>query len=690
MRINILILLVLWGLDFYAQPGGEDCSSATPISSIPFTGIGNTAGALDYHFASCADVSNAGGAPEHVYSYTTGGSIEHVNASLCEAITDFDSQLYIFENNCLSAPVWCQEDGCESPAFFAAYNSRIDAIVLQPSTTYYFVVDGYNSSAFGNYQFNLTANAAMNAPDSSLIPLISINTFGTTIPDEPKITAHMGIINNGAGNYNYSSDPFNEYNGEIGIELRGSSSTMFPKKGYGLETRDGSGANNNVPLFGMPSENDWVLHGPYSDKSLLRNFLAYHLGGKLYNYSPRTQFCELTINDEYKGLYLFQEKIKRDKGRVDIAKLDFDDLAGDSLTGGYILKIDKPTGINNDSWTSPYQSISMNPDDIDILYHYPEPDDILAQQKSYIESYVTAFEDALQGPGYLDSATGYSRYIDVNSFVDYYLLTEATRNVDGYRISTFMYKDKDSKNGDLFIGPPWDYNIGFGNANYCDGELTSGWAVDFNTICSADNWQVPFWWDRLLTDPDFVDRLKCRWTELRAGAFHTDSIVDVIDSVSNLISASAGRNFDRWDILSSHVWPNSYVGNTYPNELDYLKSWIQDRFTWIDNNLPGAAMNCSQLLSTGANPSDWNFKVFPNPSSGRFYIELSGINQPSVFQIAVTDVLGNQVRSKKYTVNRQLTISSTDISELDNLLSGIYLVSIHSGTGIQTLKLIKY
>ena len=157
-----------------------------------------------------------------------------------------------------------------------------------------------------------------------------------------------------------------------------------------------------------------------------------------------------------------------------------------------------------------------------------------------------------------------------------------------------------------------------------------------------------------------------------------------------MISAAAGRNFDRWDILSSHVWPNSYVGNTYPNELDYLKSWIQDRFTWIDNNLPGAAMNCSQLLSTGAGRADWNFKVFPNPSSGRFYIELSGINQPSVFQIAVTDVLGNQVRSKKYTVNRQLTISSTDISELDNLLSGIYLVSIHSGTGAQTLKLIKY
>ena len=154
----------------------------------------------------------------------------------------------------------------------------------------------------------------------------------------------MGIVYDTNGGYNKPSDALNHYNGDIGIEIRGSSSTSFPKKGYAVETRDVFGANNNVSLFGMPKENDWVLHGPYSDKSLLRNFLSYSLGRKMYNYSPRSKFCELIVNNQYLGVYLFTEKIKRDKGRINISTIDLDDNSGDSITGGYIFKIDKFTG----------------------------------------------------------------------------------------------------------------------------------------------------------------------------------------------------------------------------------------------------------------------------------------------------------------------------------------------------------
>ena len=117
-------------------------------------------------------------------------------------------------------------------------------------------------------------SAQLTLQDSSVLPLIIINTMGQQILDEPKITAHMGIIKKTQGVYNHPTDTLNEYDGYIGVEYRGSSSSFFLKKGYGLETRDSLGQNNNVSLFGMPSENDWVLHGPYSDKSLMRNYLA--------------------------------------------------------------------------------------------------------------------------------------------------------------------------------------------------------------------------------------------------------------------------------------------------------------------------------------------------------------------------------------------------------------------------------
>jgi hypothetical protein len=146
---------------------------------------------------------------------------------------------------------------------------------------------------------------------SSNLPVLVIDTQGEEIPDEPKIDGQLGIIDNGAGQLNALGDPFNGYNGQIGIELRGSSSLFFDKKGYSVETRLSNGDNNNVPLLGMPQENDWILHGPYSDKSLMRNVLSFHIGRSMGQYAPRTRWCELVINGEYQGVYVLMEKIKR-------------------------------------------------------------------------------------------------------------------------------------------------------------------------------------------------------------------------------------------------------------------------------------------------------------------------------------------------------------------------------------------
>ena len=287
MRFILLSFIYLFPQIGFSQPGGEDCLTATNIASIPFVGIGNTSSSNDDYFENCPDVGNLGGAPDHVYVYNSGNNLEHIDASLCESLTNYDSQLIIYENNCNSNPIGCQEDGCQSPAYNAPYNSQLIGITLQPNTTYYFIIDGYDSLSNGNYQLNLDTSSALIIPDSSIIPLVFINTYGQQIQNEPKISANMGIIDNGNGVFNHATDSYNEYNGEIGIEIRGSSSSSFPKKGFGIETRDGNGNNNNVPLFGMPLENDWVLHAPYSDKSLMRNFLSYYLGNKMYYYSPQ-------------------------------------------------------------------------------------------------------------------------------------------------------------------------------------------------------------------------------------------------------------------------------------------------------------------------------------------------------------------------------------------------------------------
>ena len=264
---------------------------------------------------------------------------------------------------------------------------------------------------------------------SSDLPLVFIDTAGESIRDDPRITAHMRIVNNGPGMRNALDDPATDYDGRISIEWRGSTSQNFPKKQYGFETQDEAGENNNVSLLGMPSENDWILNAPYSDKSLVRNVLAYDLGNAMGRYAPRTQFCEVILNGSYEGIYVLMEKIKRDTDRVNISSMDPSVTTGDSMTGGYLFKIDKFTGSGGDGWDSP-----VIPDDWVRTYYqydYPEAQDMNQVQKNYIQSTVSNFETAL-----FEGNPSYRDYIDVGSFVDFMIVQEISRNVDAYRLSS--------------------------------------------------------------------------------------------------------------------------------------------------------------------------------------------------------------------------------------------------------------
>ncbi|MGB5555263.1 MAG: CotH kinase family protein [Flavobacteriaceae bacterium] len=410
------------------------------------------------------------------------------------------------------------------------------------------------------------------------LPQISINTEGQPIVDEPKVDADMVITTFGGV----------DYEGKIGIEIRGASSQFFAKKSFGIETRDASNADFSVSLLGMPEEEDWVLYGPFSDKSLMRNKLIYDLAREMGGYASRTAFVELSINDSYQGLYVFMEKLKRNKDRIDISKLTPDENTGEDLTGGYIIKIDKinidggETYNDQNSFSSSYSPPNANlGQTVHFLYEYPKEEDISAEQKTYISDYIQQFENALNSNAFDNPDTGYANYIDVPTFIDFFLLNELSNNVDGYRLSTFMHKGKNEK---LKMGPIWDFNLAFGNADYCSGGEPNVWAYKFNERCADDFWLVPFWWERLLQDPAYVEQLKARWNTLRGGIFSDAALQAQIEAYQIALTKAGAidTNFDKWNIMGSYVWPNNYVGISYTDDLGYLKGWISNRLVWLD------------------------------------------------------------------------------------------------------------
>lgn len=284
------------------------------------------------------------------------------------------------------------------------------------------------------------------------------------------------------------------------------------------------------------------------------------------------------------------EKLKRDGDRIDISKLNEDENEGEDLTGDYILKIDKTAGNNlgdgyNDlnSFASIYQPPNAFAEQtIYFLYEYPDAEDITPQQKTYISDYIADFENALASEEFADPEIGYKPYIDMPSFIDFFILNELSNNVDGYRLSTFMHKDK---NGPLRMGPIWDFNLAFGNADYCSGGASNVWAYRFNERCPGDFWLVPFWWSRLLEDPSFVSSLQERWNTLRGNELNTSMILSMIDEDVSILKSSGAQdeNFNVWRVLGEYIWPNNFVGASADEEIDYIKSWISDRLVWMDN-----------------------------------------------------------------------------------------------------------
>lgn len=514
----------------------------------------------------------------------------------------------------------------------------------------------------------------------SNLPILRIDTKGATIVDEPKIPAKFSLYDRGKGQMNQLTDK-PAFSFWAGIEYRGSSSQgdwyFLPglvKKPYGFEIWSDSVAMKatNLPLGLLPAESDWVLNASYNDRTFLRDVVAQNLAGQLGLKNSNTRYVEVILNDAYQGIYILMEKIKQGGNRLDIADLKSIDNAGDDVTGGYLVKIDKTSGAASRSWNSAYVS-GRGTEKSFFQVEYPKSEIITTQQFIYIRNYVSTFEKSLQEENPLKASTTYRSMMDMPSFVNYFLLNELSRNVDGYRLSTYFYKDKDSKGGKLTMGPAWDYNLSFGNADYYDGYLPQGWVYNKLELTQGtpDYFQTPFWWGKLMKDSVFVNSVKRRWSSLRKTTLSSQAIFKFMDSTTVALKDPMQRNFGRFPLYGKKVWPNYYVGNNANEELFWMENWISARLTWLD-----AAIGQLDAMLVLGKELDVSIRAFPNPAKHSIQLEFP-LSQDANLHVEVFDLLGRSMMSKY--MGMHLKGSKLIPLDISSLSASRYVIHVLAG-----------
>lgn len=581
--------------------------------------------------------------------------------------------------------IWT-DTSCTNPQYVACdddngngYYSYLLLYDATPGSTLYIQVFGYGGAS-GSFELCVNDLGTVSL-DSSELPIVMINTLGQTIIEDTKINCLMEIKYNGVNNITYVTDSANIYNGHVGIEIRGLTSAGYPQSPYGFETRDSAGGNNNVSILGMPAENDWVLLSNYNDRSLVKNLISYKLFGEMGNYTPRAQLCEVLVDSSYKGIYVIGEKIKRDGNRVDIATLNPQDTLGDELTGGYILQQNYWNA--NNSFQSNYSPIDHPGFDVHFVYEYPDEFAIQPAQKVYIASYIDSLETALYSPNFADTATGYRKYMDTKSFIDYFIVNEVARSADGFKKSVFFHKDKYSNGGKLHAGPVWDFDWAWKNMPICSiyqSNGGSGWA-HLNNDCPTDNYSTG-WYVRLLQDSTFANELRCTYEAYRQTMLDTAYMFNYIDSIGQLVQNAQARHFQKWPILgvSGPAPDDGPVATTYYGELDSLKQWIRIRIQWLDANIPGlcapVGVNETQVTNT--------INCYPNPANDYLMIDYS---LPAAMNISYQ--LFNYLGAEVLSSSQGTQASGQHSLQLDtgNLASGVYVLRFQRGTEMITKKI---
>ncbi len=464
---------------------------------------------------------------------------------------------------------------------------------------------------------------------ASPLPIAVVDTLGRGVSTRP-VAGYGYFIDTGDEGTAVLTDEI-DFSGRVGINVRGKSSSGFSKHQYHLETWDAQNDDTDVSILGFPAESDWVLQGPYSDKSLMRNVLAYRWSNEIGEYAPRTRFIELFLNtrddvismNDYVGVYVFMEKIKIAPERVDITEIEPGDNAVPEVTGGYIIKKDKFDSDDVTFRTSKGQNL---------IYADPNGHDLSQQQRDWILDFFNAFEAALYGADFQDPVNGYPAFIDVDSFIGHHIIVELCKNIDGFRLSTYMHKDR---NGKLRMGPVWDYNLSLGNANYLNGWNATGWYYS-----QLDNGAYPYW-RRLYEDPEFRLRYADRWFAARRGPFTSERLLQMIEDYATLLEEPAARNFDRWNILGRYVWPNWFIADTFREEIDWMKGWLAQRLTWMDDRIAAEMAPAPPTFSTQGGYVEPGSTLAMSSSGRMIYYSTDGSDPRSISGsgVPVSDVV---------------------------------------------------
>jgi hypothetical protein len=405
------------------------------------------------------------------------------------------------------------------------------------------------------------------------LPLVLIDDYGKGKPGRDYVDAAAMVFDTPAS---LADAPVVAT--RAGIHLRGQSSASFDKAPYRLELRDSTDHDADYPMLGMPADSDWVLRGPFSDKSLVREAMVLDLGREMGMASPRYRFVELYLNTDsgpvaaadYQGVYLLEETIKNSKERLDLKQLHETDTTLPKISGGYIFQF---------QWMAAEEPTLTCTGSAATCWNYLEVDDpspLNAQQKAWLTQYLQQFNDVLHSSGYADPQTGYRAFIDVTSWIDMIILNELSRNMDAYLRSSYFYKDRD---GLIEAGPLWDFDLTFAVGGYFGNDQVSGWQYQQTRSPQANDWV-----QRLMTDPAFVQQLKTRWQTLRQSLLSDSALNARIDALTAPLAAGAARNFQRWPNLSTRMI-GPFITDTSPTwagQVQVLRTWATQRAAWLD------------------------------------------------------------------------------------------------------------
>lgn len=411
------------------------------------------------------------------------------------------------------------------------------------------------------------------------IPVVILNT-----ENNRRISGRSEYINGTMTIFDSQLNPYGTgiYSGQMEIRGRGNSSSGMPKMSYNINLE------NKTQILDMAPSREWILTANYSDKSLMRNYIAYEMYRDMgAAFSPKMRFVDLIFNGEYVGTYNIGERIKIDSGRLDLPKIKAETemkvtqngnirpvpaSTGEELTGSYVLEVNSTDKYSNTEIIFETKRINWNRAHF-FSIKQPGEKNLTEEAYNYISDYVNKTEDALFSEDFKDPKTGYRAYIDPATFIDWYIVNEVFKNVDsGFHTSVYFYKPRGGK---LCMGPVWDFDIGGGNIDYAGCDDPEGWYVRNSE-----------WFERLFDDEAFAGEFKDRWNYVKSN--YLDKTLARIDATAALLEQSQAMNFAKWKILGVYVWPNaSGVGerSTYKSEVDYLKDWLAARIEWMDEEI---------------------------------------------------------------------------------------------------------